>query len=64
MRAYLISSLRELMFCRDEALDIAEGTTIISGSFEETSDAWTGIFTSDCGQVYEINNGYILKEVA
>ncbi|MBM7713042.1 hypothetical protein JOC94_000008 [Bacillus thermophilus] len=42
----------------------AEGTPIIEGTFAETTSAWTGTFTSDCGQVYEIIDGYIIKEVA
>ena len=61
---YLVLKKGILVFSKEEACLESEGTPIITGTFEETTDAWTGTFTSDCGQVYEINDGYILKEVA
>lgn len=63
-KAYLVERLSELMFCRIEALHEAEGTPIIEGTFRQTSDTWTGIFESIDGQIYEIHDGYIKKEVA
>ena len=62
MKAYLTNGT--VSISKDEAINLAEGTPIIEGTFEETTSAWTGTFTSDCGQVYEIIDGYILKEVA
>ena len=63
-KAYIIKTDGNLVFCKEEAVHNAEGSPIIAGTFEETTSAWTGTFTADCGQVYEIIDGYILKEVA
>jgi len=62
INAYLNFKTDEIALCKDEAINLSEGTPIIEGTFEETTGAWTGTFTSDCGQVYEINDGYINKE--
>jgi len=64
VEAYIIEQDNSLIFCNEEAAHLSEGTPIIEGTFEETTDAWTGTFTSDCGQVYEINDGYISKEAS
>lgn len=61
-KAFLNFNTKELSFCENEAINLSEGTPIIAGTFEETTTAWTGTFTTDAGQVYEINDGYILKE--
>jgi len=63
-KAFLNFNTKELTFCKNEAINLAEGTPIIAGTFAETTSAWTGTFTADDGQVYEINDGYIVKEVA
>lgn len=63
-RRFLVLEKGILVFSKEEASLEAEGTPIIAGTFKETTDAWTGTFTSDCGQVYEIINGYIKEEVA
>ena len=62
MKAYLTNGT--VSISKDEAINLAEGTPIIAGTFEETTSAWTGTFTADDGQVYEIIDGYIIKEVA
>lgn len=64
IKSYLVVRNSEISFWREEAYDIAEGTPIIEGTFRQTSDTWTGIFESIDGQVYEIHDGYIKKEVA
>lgn len=63
-KAYIVKAEGILVFCEEEAAHIAEGTPIIAGTFKETTSAWTGTFTAGDGQVYEIIDGYILKEVA
>lgn len=63
-KAFLNFNTKELTFCKNEAINLSEGTPIIEGTFAETTSSWTGTFTSDCGQVYEIIDGYIIKEVA
>lgn len=63
-KAFLNFNTKELTFCKNEATNLSEGSPIIAGTFEETTTAWTGTFTADDGQVYEINDGYIVKEVA
>ena len=62
--AYIIEHRNIMAFCEEEAAHLAEGTPIITGTFKETASAWTGIFTADDGQVYEINEGYIKKGAA
>ena len=63
-KAYIIKTNGSLVFCEEEAVHNAEGTPIIAGTFEATTSAWTGTFTADCGQVYEIIDGYTREEVA
>lgn len=63
-KSYIVEKENSIVFCGEEAAHLSEGTPIIAGTFEETTSAWTGTFTSDCGRVYEINNGYILKEAS
>lgn len=63
-KAYIIKTNGSLVFCEEEAVHNAEGSPIIAGTFEETTSAWTGTFTTDDGQVYEIIDGYIKEEVA
>lgn len=62
MKAYLTKGAMALN--KDEAINLSEGTPIIAGTFEKTTSTWTGTFTADDGQVYEIIDGYIIKEVA
>lgn len=63
-RRFLVLEKGILTFSKEEASLEAEGTPIITGTFEETTSAWTGTFTADDGQVYEIIDGYIKEEVA
>ena len=63
-KAYIIKTDGILIHCEEEAIHNAEGSPIIAGTFKETTSAWTGTFTADDGQVYEIIDGYIIKEVA
>ena len=63
-KAFLNFNTKELTFCKNEAINLSEGSPIIAGTFEETTSAWTGTFTADDGQAYEIIDGYIIKEVA
>jgi len=63
-RRFLVLEKGILVFSKEEACLEAEGSPIIAGTFEETTSTWTGTFTADDGQVYEITDGYILKEVA
>jgi len=63
INAYLNFKTDEIALCKDEAINLAEGTPIFAGTFEATTSAWTGTFTADDGQVYEIIDGYIVKEV-
>ena len=63
-KAYIIKTEGILVFCEEEAVHNAEGSPIIAGTFKETTSTWTGTFTADDGQVYEIIDGYIIKEVA
>jgi len=62
-KAYIIKTNGSLVFCEEEAVHNAEGSPIIAGTFEETTSAWTGTFTADDGQAYEIIDGNISKEV-
>lgn len=61
-KAFVVKELNELVFCKSEAVQIAEGTPILEGTFRPTLGTWSGIFETDDGQAFEIVDGYI-KEV-
>jgi len=63
-RRFLVLEKGILVFSKGEACLEAEGSPIIAGTIEATTSAWTGTFTADDGQVYEIIDGYIIKEEA
>ena len=63
-RRFLVLEKGILVFSKEEACLESEGTPIIEGTFAETTSAWTKTFTADDGKVYEINDGYIMKEAS